>query len=181
MDELADALRMDPVALRMKNYADRATPAAACRGRASTWTSATRWAREMFGWSRRNPVPRSVTDGDWLVGMGMATAVYPADRFRTTVRVRLQADGTASVATATADLGTGMWTVLSIMGADRPRLPLDRIRPDLGDSALPRNTGAFGSSSTASVGPRAARRGGRGHAGADPARRGRRALAACTG
>lgn len=150
MDELADALRMDPVALRMKNYAT------VYPGRGVPWSS--KHLDECYqvgaaksGWSRRNPVPRSVTDGDWLVGMGMSTAVYPANRFRTTVRVRLQADGTASVATATADLGTGMWTVLSILGADRLGLPLDRIRPDLGDSALPNNTGAFGSSSTASV------------------------------
>jgi xanthine dehydrogenase YagR molybdenum-binding subunit len=150
MDELADALRMDPVALRMKNYAT------VLPGRGVPWSSkhldeCYQVGVEMSGWSRRNPVPRSVIDGDWLVGMGMATAVYPANRFRTTVRVRLQADGTASVATATADLGTGMWTVLSIMGADSLGLPLHRIRPDLGDSTLPRNTGAFGSSSTASV------------------------------
>jgi xanthine dehydrogenase YagR molybdenum-binding subunit len=151
MDELADALRMDPVALRMKNYAT------AYPGRGVPWSSkhldeCYRVGAEKFGWSRRNPVPGAVTDGDWRVGVGMATAVYPANRLPTTVRVRLQADGTAWVASATADLGTGMWTVLAILGADRLGLPLERIRPDLGDSTLPANLGAFGSSSTASVG-----------------------------
>jgi xanthine dehydrogenase YagR molybdenum-binding subunit len=150
MDELADALRMDPVALRMKNYAT------VYPGRGVPWSSkhldeCYRLGVEESGWSRRKPVPGAVTDGDWLVGLGMSTAVYPANRLRTTVRVSLLADGTASVTTATADLGTGMWTVLSILGADRLGMPLDRIRPDLGDSALPSNAGAFGSSSTASV------------------------------
>ncbi|MBO0869202.1 MAG: xanthine dehydrogenase family protein molybdopterin-binding subunit, partial [Micromonosporaceae bacterium] len=59
--------------------------------------------------------------------------------------------GTATIASATADLGTGMWTVLAIFGADGLGIPLDRIKPDLGDSTLPNNTGAFGSTSTASV------------------------------
>jgi xanthine dehydrogenase YagR molybdenum-binding subunit len=150
MDELAGALGMDPVALRMKNYAT------VYPGLGIPWSSkhldeCYQVGVQKSGWALRNPVPRSVVDGDWLVGMGMSTAVYPAFRFPATVRVRLQADGTASIASATADLGTGMWTVLSILGADNLGIPLDRIRPDLGDSALPNNTGAFGSSSTAGV------------------------------
>ncbi|MEJ3747542.1 xanthine dehydrogenase family protein molybdopterin-binding subunit [Actinomycetes bacterium KLBMP 9797] len=151
MDELAAALRIDPVALRLANYAT------VYPGRGVPWSGKHLdecYATGMVasGWARRKPTPRAVVDGDWLVGMGMSTAVYPAGRLPTTVKVRLRADGGASVATATADLGTGMWTVLAILGADSLGLPLDRIAPELGDSTLPSNFGAFGSTSTASTG-----------------------------
>ncbi|MTD56219.1 xanthine dehydrogenase family protein molybdopterin-binding subunit [Amycolatopsis pithecellobii] len=154
MDELAIRLRIDPIELRMRNYAT------VLPGTDRAWSSkhldeCYRVGAEAFGWARRNPVPRSVTneDGEWLVGMGMSTAIYPANRFATSVKVRLQADGTAAVSSATADLGTGMWTVLAILGADALGIPLERVRPDLGDSALPNNYGAFGSASTAGVAP----------------------------
>jgi xanthine dehydrogenase YagR molybdenum-binding subunit len=150
LDELAAALRMDPVALRLRNYAT------VYPGRGVPWSGkhldeCYRVGAAAAGWAHRNPTPGAVADGDWLVGLGMATAVYPANRLPTTVRVRFAADGTAAVATATADLGTGMWTALAILGADALGLPLARIRPELGDSALPANLGAFGSSGTASV------------------------------
>lgn len=155
MDELAVRLGIDPVELRLKNYAT------VLPGTDKPWSSkhldeCYRVGAEAFGWSRRDPVPGAVRSADrnWLIGMGMATAVYPANRFAATVvKVRLQADGTAGVSNATADLGTGMWTVLAMLGADALGIPMDRIRPDLGDSALTNNIGAFGSSSTASVAP----------------------------
>lgn len=151
MDELAVALRMDPVRLRLRNYAT------VLPGTDRPWSSkhldeCYQVGAQRFGWHRRSAAPRAERDGDWLVGMGMATAVYPANRSdQTVVRVRLRPDGTASVATATADLGTGMWTVLAIMGADRLGIPLGRIKPELGDSLLPPSAGAFGSQSTATV------------------------------
>jgi xanthine dehydrogenase YagR molybdenum-binding subunit len=83
----------------------------------------------------------------------MATALYPAHRSPATAKVRFQADGTVRVASATLDLGTGMWTVLAIVGAETLELPIDRIKPDLGDSALPPAPGAGGSQSTGSVAP----------------------------
>ncbi|MCA2211782.1 xanthine dehydrogenase family protein molybdopterin-binding subunit [Jidongwangia harbinensis] len=152
MDELATALRMDPVALRLKNYAT------VLPGRNVPWSSkhldeCYRVGASRFGWARRRATPSAVAEGDWWVGMGMATAVYPANRFPTSVRVRLLADGTAAVSTASADLGTGMWTVLAQLGADRLGIAMDRVRPELGDSALPANFGAFGSASTAGVAP----------------------------
>lgn len=150
MDELADRLRMDPVELRMKNYAS-VVPGDGRRWSSKHLDECYRVGARRFGWSRRNPVPGKVTsaDGQWLIGMGMATAIYPASRFPSQVKVRLQADGTAGVATAGADLGTGMWTVLAQLGADALGIPMDRIRPELGDSTLPNNTGAVSSASTA--------------------------------
>ena len=152
MDELAVRLGLDPVELRLRNYATTYP------GRGVPWSGkhldeCYRVGAEAFGWSRRAPVPRAVVEGDWLVGTGMATAAYPASRYRTTGKVRLQPDGTAAVSTATSDLGTGMWTVLAMVGADALGIPVDRVRPALGDSALPGNPGAFASAGTASSAP----------------------------
>ncbi|MEV4754749.1 xanthine dehydrogenase family protein molybdopterin-binding subunit [Micromonospora sp. NPDC049559] len=152
LDELAAELGVDPVTLRMTNYAT------VYAGRGVPWSSkhldeCYRVGARRFGWSRREAAPRRVTDGEWLVGMGMATAAYPAERFAASVRVRFAADGRATVSSATADLGTGMWTVLAVLGAEALGLPLDRVRPELGDSTLAPNIGAFGSGATASTGP----------------------------
>ncbi|HEX2298031.1 MAG TPA: xanthine dehydrogenase family protein molybdopterin-binding subunit, partial [Pseudonocardiaceae bacterium] len=150
MDELAVQLRMDPVELRMKNYAT-VMPGSGRPFSSKHLDECYRVGAERFGWSRRNPIPGAVTDGDWQIGMGMATAIYPADRLPNQVRVRLQADGTATVSTASADLGTGMWTVLTQLGADALGIPMDRITPEIGDSRLPNSLGAVSSSSTAGV------------------------------
>jgi xanthine dehydrogenase YagR molybdenum-binding subunit len=152
MDELAVELAMDPIELRMKNYSEF-YPGRNVPYSSKTLAEAYRLGAERFGWSRRNPTPGSIKNGDWLVGMGMATAVYPAHRSRSSAKVRLQADGTAQVSLATGDLGTGMWTVVAIMGAQSLGLPLERVRPEIGDSALPPAPVAGGSQSTASVGP----------------------------
>ncbi|MEQ4304889.1 xanthine dehydrogenase family protein molybdopterin-binding subunit [Plantactinospora sp. B6F1] len=152
LDELAAELRMDPVELRLRNYAT------VYPGRNVPWSSkhldeCYRVGARRFGWARRNPTPGAVVRGEWLVGMGMATANYPGERFPASVTVRFQPDGDVSVASATADLGTGMWTVLAVLGAEALGLPVSRIRSDLGDSSLAANIGSFGSASTASTGP----------------------------
>jgi len=152
MDELAVMLGMDPIDLRMKNYAE-VYPGRNVPYSSKTLAESYRLGAERFGWSRRNPKSGSVSDGDWLVGMGMATAVYPGHRSRSSAKVRLQADGTAQVSLATEDLGTGMWTVVAIIGAQSLGLPIERVRPEIGDSALPPAPVAGGSQSTASVGP----------------------------
>jgi xanthine dehydrogenase YagR molybdenum-binding subunit len=152
LDELAVRLGMDPVALRLANNATTYP------GRGLPWSSkhldkCLRAGAQRFGWAKRDPRPGRRVDGDWLVGTGMATAFYPGERFPTAARVRFRADGTASVATATADLGTGMWTVLAMVSAESLGLPLDRVHPELGDSTLPSNFGAIASAGTASAGP----------------------------
>lgn len=152
MDELAVKLSMDPIELRMKNYSE-VYPGRNVPYSSKTLVEAYRLGAERFGWSKRNPKPGSIKNGDWLVGMGMATAVYPAHRSTSSAKVRLQADGTAQVSLATEDLGTGMWTVVAIIGAQSLGLPVERVRPEIGDSALPPAPVAGGSQSTASVGP----------------------------
>lgn len=150
MDELAAALRMDPLELRLRNYST------AQQGTELPWSSkhldeCYREGARLFGWAGRNPMPRSHVDGDWWVGTGMAACAYPALRFPGSAKVRFQADGTAVVSTATSDAGTGMWTALAIIGADRLGLPLRRVTPDIGDSALPNSLGAGGSAGTVSA------------------------------
>lgn len=152
MDELAVKLGIDPIELRMRNYSE-AYPGRNVPYSSKTLAEAYQLGAERFGWSKRNPNPGSVKVGDWLIGMGMATAVYPAHRSRSSAKVRLQADGTAQVSLATQDLGTGMWTVVAIIGAQSLGLPVERVRPEIGDSALPPAPVAGGSQSTASVSP----------------------------
>jgi xanthine dehydrogenase YagR molybdenum-binding subunit len=152
MDELAVKLGIDPIQLRIRNHAEiypgRNVPFSSkhlleCYERGA----------EKFSWAKRNPKPGMTKDEDWLTGQGMATALYPAYRSRASAKIRLQADGYVTVSSATLDLGTGMYTVLAIVGAQSLEIPYERVRAVLGDSALPPAPGAGGSHSTASVGP----------------------------
>jgi xanthine dehydrogenase YagR molybdenum-binding subunit len=152
MDELAVKLGIDPVELRIKN------DSVLYPGRKVPWSSRNlveclRLGSDKFGWSKRKSEPGSFQDGDWLIGMGMASALYPAHRNKASAKVRLQADGTAQVSSATQDLGTGTWTVLAIVGADCLELPMEKIRAELGDSALPPAPTSGGSTSVCSVTP----------------------------
>ena len=149
IDELAVALHMDPIELRLRNNST-APP-----GRDLQWSSkhldeCFQIGAARFGWAHRSP--HGHTDGDWLVGLGAATAMFPALRFPATVGVTLLADDTAEVATSGADPGTGLLTVLSLVGAESLDISPDRITPRLGDSALPPGGLSGGSTATASAG-----------------------------
>jgi len=152
MDELAAELGIDPIQLRLKNHAE------IYPGRNVRWSSkhlleCYERGAERFGWAQRNPNSRMTKDDDWWIGQGMATALYPAHRSKASAKIRLQADGNVTVSSATHDLGTGMYTVLAIVGAQSLGIPYERVRAVLGDSGLPPAPGAGGSQSTASVGP----------------------------
>jgi xanthine dehydrogenase YagR molybdenum-binding subunit len=149
IDELAVALNMDPIELRLRNNST-APP-----GKDLQWSSkhldeCFRIGAARFGWANRSP--HGHTDGDWLVGLGTATAMFPALRFPATVEITLRADDTAVVATSGADPGTGLLTVLSLVGAESLDISPDRITPRLGDSALPPGGMSGGSTATASAG-----------------------------
>jgi xanthine dehydrogenase YagR molybdenum-binding subunit len=149
MDELAVALDMDPIRLRMRN--DSAAPL----GGDLPWSGkhldeCFRIGAARFGWAERTP--RGRTDGDWLVGLGVAASVFPAPRFPASVRVTLRDDDTADVATSGADPGTGLLTVLCLVGAQSLDIPPARVTPVLGDSALPPGGMSVGSTGTASAG-----------------------------
>ncbi|OZM71741.1 carbon monoxide dehydrogenase [Amycolatopsis antarctica] len=149
IDELAIALNMDPIELRRRNNS------VAPPGKDLQWSSkhldeCFDVGAQRFGWAERSPDGR--TDGDWLVGVGTATAMFPALRFPATVGITLRADDTAVVGTSGADPGTGLLTVLSLVGAESLDLPPERIVPRLGDSTLPAGGLSGGSTATASAG-----------------------------
>jgi len=150
MDELAVALKLDPLELRLRCYSerdqntDRPFSSKALR-------ECYRQGAEAFGWDRRNPEPRSMRDGGDLVGWGMATGVWEALQMPITVRIVLSANGHAEVACATSDIGTGTYTIMAQMAADKLGLPLENISIKLGDSSLPQSPVEGGSWIAASV------------------------------
>src|SRR5262249_43137059 len=107
---------------------------------------------ERFGWSQRNPRPRSMRDGHWLIGWGMATATYPMLRFPASARARLLADGSAVAAPAAGDRGPGRYPSLPQVASETLGLPPERVRVVIGDSRLPAVPPHGGSMTMASVG-----------------------------
>ncbi|UCM89764.1 xanthine dehydrogenase family protein molybdopterin-binding subunit [Streptomyces marincola] len=152
MDELAVATGVDPVELRLRNYAT-VSPATGRPWSSKHLDECYRVGARRFGWSERDATPRARVDGQWLLGTGMASAVYPATRHPANVRVRLLDNDTAVVSTGISDLGTGGWTMVAIAGADALGIPLERVRPEIGDSALPQGAPAVASSATHSTVP----------------------------
>ncbi|RVA30672.1 xanthine dehydrogenase family protein molybdopterin-binding subunit, partial [Mesorhizobium sp. M7A.F.Ca.US.001.01.1.1] len=108
-------------------------------------------ASEAFGWSKRDPKVGSMRDGDWLVGMGCATAIYPTAAAPCAARVRLTADGEVRVQCGSHEIGTGVRTIAGQMAAERLGVGMDKISVEMGDSALPPAPVSGGSISTASV------------------------------
>jgi xanthine dehydrogenase YagR molybdenum-binding subunit len=152
MDELAWALKMDPIALRLKNYAE-VDPQEGKPWSSKALRECYRVGAEKFGWSRRTSTPRSMRAGNTLIGLGMATATYPANRSPAAAIARILPDGTAMVASGTQDLGTGTYTVMTQVAADAMGFAPDSIHFALGDSSLPQAPGSGGSQSVASVSP----------------------------
>ena len=151
MDELAVALNIDPVELRLRNEPERDEFEKLPFSSRST-RECYRAAAERFGWSRRNPEPRSMRDGRSLIGWGMATATYPMNYAPASARARLLPDGTAEVTSAASDMGPGTWTSMTQVAAETLGLPIERVRFILGDTRLPRAPVHGGSMTMASVG-----------------------------
>ena len=155
MDELAVALKMDPLQLRLANYSD-APPAKDLPFSTKFLKDCYRIGAEKFGWSKRSAEPGSMKSADGKkIGWGMATATYPGHRFASQARIRLINDnGTVRVVgqCATHDLGTGAWTVCTQMTAMLVGLPMERAKFELGDTYLPPGGVSGGSATTASVG-----------------------------
>jgi len=152
MDELAYALQLDPVELRLRNYAEQ-DPEKQIPWSRKSLRECYRMGAERFGWSRRNPQPRSMRANGQLLGWGMATATYPANRRPAKASVTIRPDGTAVARSGTHDLGTGTYTVMTQIAADGVGLPVSQVRFELGDTDLPQAPVSGGSMSVASVGP----------------------------
>ena len=151
LDELAQRVGVDPIELRLRNHAerdlDKNLPFSSHALR-----ECYRAGAERFGWSRRSAPPRSMQQGRWLVGMGMASATRPAKRMPCAARVRLQPDGSALVQASTADLGTGTYTVMTQIAADALGYAPARVRFELGDTEWPEAPISAGSMTVESVG-----------------------------
>ena len=151
MDELAYALKIDPLQLRLINYAE-VDPESGKPFSSKALRECYRLGAEKFGWKNRNPEPRSMRDGKLLVGWGMASSVWGAMQMPASARVTYRADGTASVTSATSDIGPGTYTVMTMIAAEFLGLPLDRVKFELGDTRQPQAPAQGGSWTTSSVG-----------------------------
>jgi xanthine dehydrogenase YagR molybdenum-binding subunit len=151
MDELAHELRLDPIALRLKNYAEvnpeDGKPFSSKKLRECYAEGARR-----FGWSRRSAAPRSMRDGRDLIGWGMATALFAAFRNAANVRVTLDRTGHVRLETSTQEIGTGSVTIFPQIAADALGVPVERVSLVWGDTTLPTAPMNAGSMTTASVG-----------------------------
>jgi xanthine dehydrogenase YagR molybdenum-binding subunit len=152
MDELAYAAGIDPLELRLRNYAER-DPEENKPWSSKSLRECYRTGAERFGWSRRNPKPRSMRDGNTLVGWGMATATYPTNRSAASASARLLPDGTAIVRSGSQDIGTGTYTVMTQVAADTLGLAPGQVRFELGDTTMPHAPVSGGSMTVASVSP----------------------------
>jgi xanthine dehydrogenase YagR molybdenum-binding subunit len=152
MDELAVKLGIDPIDLRIRNHA------ATDPSKNEPWSSkhlleCYRRGGEIFGWAQRDPRPGHRVEAGELVGWGMATATYPANRRKSAAAVRAFPDGRVVVRAATQDIGTGTYTTLAQVAADALGVPVGQVSCEIGDSRLPPGNVSGGSSTSASMGP----------------------------
>jgi xanthine dehydrogenase YagR molybdenum-binding subunit len=152
MDELAYAAKLDPLEFRLRNYAV-IDPQKALPFSSKSLKECYSVGAAKFGWAKRKPQPRTTRVGHELVGYGMATATYPANQQPASARATARPDGTYLVQAGTQDLGTGTYTVMTQLAADALEVPIEKVRFELGDSAMPEAPGSGGSQTVGSVGP----------------------------
>jgi xanthine dehydrogenase YagR molybdenum-binding subunit len=149
MDELAHRVGMDPLDLRLANYAEN-DPSNGARWSSKKLREAYEEGARLFGWRDRPRTPQR--DGDWIIGHGMASCLMGTFRFPSSARVRLRRDGTAVVESGTQDIGTGVTTIFPQIAAGVLGIPASSIEMKLGDTTLPEAGPTYGSSSTMGVG-----------------------------
>jgi len=151
MDELAYAANVEPLEFRLRNYSDKDQiedkPYSSKELR-----ECYRQGAERFGWSKRNPQPRSMKDGNELVGWGMATGIWEAMQMEASAKAVLTANGSLEIASATADIGPGTYTMMTQLAAATLGVPIEHVTAKLGDSSLPHAPVEGGSFTTSSVG-----------------------------
>lgn len=151
MDELAYEVGMDPVAFRAKNFTDydqnEDRPFSS-----KQLLECYRQGAERFGWAKRNPKPGSMRDGDVLIGWGMASGVWDANQMPARAEAVLGVNGKLRVSSATADIGTGTYTVMTQIAAETLGLPIEDVLFRLGDTDMPLAPIQGGSWTAATVG-----------------------------
>jgi xanthine dehydrogenase YagR molybdenum-binding subunit len=151
MDELAYAVDIDPLALRLVNYSDmnalRSQPYTS-----KALRSAYREGAARFGWDKRSRAPCSMSDGTEQIGWGVATGIWEAMMMKTTARATMDAAGVLQISSAASDIGTGTYTIMAQIAAGALGLPIERVQIELGDSRLPQSPLEGGSAMAASAG-----------------------------
>jgi xanthine dehydrogenase YagR molybdenum-binding subunit len=151
LDELAWQLKMDPLELRKKNFADK-EPEGKLPWSSNYLMECYEKGAAMFGWSKRKPAVRATRDGDWWIGMGVGVGTWNAWRSPATVRAVLESNGSILLQSATSDMGPGTATAMCNIAAKVMNMPLEKFRFELGRSSFPDSPGQGGSVTTASVG-----------------------------
>jgi xanthine dehydrogenase YagR molybdenum-binding subunit len=151
LDELSYKLGIDPMEVRLRNYAEHD------EDKNLPWSTKSlrecyRQGSERFGWAKRPSQPRSMRDKNSLVGWGMATSVYPARRSPASARARMDADGFVHVDAGSQDLGGGTYTIMTQIAADAVGVPVSRVTFRLGDTRYPETPVSGGSQTAATTG-----------------------------
>ena len=151
MDELAEATGLDPVELRKRNIPE-SHPEQDKGFSSRRFAEALNEGARRFGWHRRSFSPAATRDGEWMIGMGMASAARVNMLGEAKARVTLNADGTVTVETDMTDIGTGSYAILTQIAGEMLGVKMDNVETRLGDSDLPPSAGSGGSWGASSSG-----------------------------
>ncbi|MCX7285292.1 MAG: xanthine dehydrogenase family protein molybdopterin-binding subunit [Novosphingobium sp.] len=151
MDELAEQVGIDPIDLRKRNLPDK-VPVEGTPYSSRMLVQALDEGAASFGWDQRKATPCQVREGDWWIGMGVASAARVNMMVKAQARVTLKTDGTALVETDQTDIGTGSYAILGQIAGEMLGLPIDRVKVVLGDTDLPPGAGSGGSFGAISTG-----------------------------
>jgi xanthine dehydrogenase YagR molybdenum-binding subunit len=151
LDELSYELKIDPVELRLRNYAEK-DPQNGKPFSSKFLNEAYKLGADHIGWKDRRQEPGTVKQNGWHVGYGMGGGMFGAYRSGATIRAKMNADGTLLLQSAVSDIGPGTGTAMVLIAAEQLNFPAEKIRFEMGDSSLPNAPSQGGSATTASVG-----------------------------
>ena len=151
LDELSYALNIDPIELRLRNYADT-DPSSGKPYSSKFLNEAYKLGADSIGWSNRSQKPGSVLKDGLLEGYGMAAGMFGAYRGAATVKATMAADGTLTLQTAVTDIGPGTGTAMANVASETMGIPAEKIKVVIGDSSLPPSPTQGGSNITSTVG-----------------------------
>ncbi|GAB3773295.1 xanthine dehydrogenase family protein molybdopterin-binding subunit [Spirosoma horti] len=151
MDEMAEKLKMDPVIFRIKNDTQEDPEKPGRKFSSRKLVECLKTGAEQFGWTKRPSKPGTVREGQWLIGMGVASAIRGAPVMKSAARVRLNREGIVTVETDMTDIGTGSYTIIAQTAAEMMGISLDKVVVKLGDSTFPESPGSGGQWGAASA------------------------------
>jgi xanthine dehydrogenase YagR molybdenum-binding subunit len=151
LDELAHTLQMDPIELRLRNYAD-SDPEKNLPWSSKFLKECYQQGADRIGWDNRSTKPGMQKDGEWLVGYGIGCGAFGAYRNRALAKIRITADGFVNIQSATSDIGPGTGTAMTLIASDILGWPAANITFELGNSSFPTAPTQGGSSTVSSVG-----------------------------